>query len=218
MRRVERKTIVEDSTEAGSCESRALWLLSAPCAGLLILVLSVVLARLSGALVEPWRLLEFSAGAYWDWLAVLLLVERFLWPPSASDARGVEVLVATIGLLASACFLWRSMCASDLRWATFGGVSSAAFLFPRRTDLVRAIAFGVMAAATAHRPLIALCPPYISAACFAVAASAACLAGVIGRAIAGIPLRRYPGRILGQRLHEVEQVGVARASKVASKS
>lgn len=144
---------------------------------------------------------------------MLLFAERSFWPRSSDEKRVLEILVALIGLAVSTCFIfhWINVrSAYDLRLAAFVAVSSAAFLVPRRTDRTRALAFTAMAVVMAHRPFVAIRPPYVSVAVLSATAAVLCLIKTEGGHVA---IRRMfsAGALLGGVLTAMGVFGVMAA-------
>ncbi len=124
---------------------------------------SVMLAHsreLGSAWSFAWRL---SAPLWAVCLSFSLVTERE-WP-AVEEFRPLEILIGLTGLGIGVFILLGSLRTSswpDLRLGSFIAVVSAAVLYPGRTDHTRALAFGAMAIATFHLPLVLRQPPFVT--------------------------------------------------------
>lgn len=166
-----------------SFTSRASWWLLAPGVALLALPLGAAIAQTNGNTAPWWQALRLSAGAYLAVLAVLLFVEQEHLLRSPSDSRVAEVGIAFIGLCISAFLIAESVNSRslpDLRFGAFGVFASGVFFVPRRTEIVRALAFVLMAIATFRLPVVAVHPLYISVSALSAAAAVFCAVRITG--------------------------------------
>ena len=166
-----------------SFTSRVSWLLLAPGIALLTLPVGTIITQANGTTAPWWEALRLSAGAYEAVLAVLLFLEQRHPSISPGDSRVLEVSIALIGLCISAFLVAESLNSRsfpDLRFSAFGAIASGAFLVPRRTDLIHAWAFVLMAAVMFHLPLVAVHPLYVSISALSAAAAVLCLARTTG--------------------------------------
>ncbi len=166
-----------------SFTSRVSWLLLAPAIALLTLPLGALIMQASGT-SEAWRqALRLSAGVYEAVLAVLLFLEQRHPSTSPGDSRFLEVSIASLGLFISAFLVAESLTSRSfpyLRFGAFGAIASGVFLLSRRTNLIRASAFALMAAVTFHLPLVAVHPLYISISALSAAAAVLCIVSSAG--------------------------------------
>ncbi len=164
------------------------FLLAAPSLAVLLLAAYAVVALFAGMTLTWWQALSPSLSSYPVVLAACLFIEDDDSLKSVASGEPLRILVGLGGLVISAVFLFRSYdthALSDLRFGIFSAIASAATVLPRRTERVRALAFGLMAIAETHRPLLALSPPFVSLGLLSAFAAAVCLirAGVTHRLI-----------------------------------
>jgi len=157
-------------------KSRLLMLLMVPSFAILTFPVSAIVARSlfptsvmfahSSEFATAWSFAwRMSVSAYAIPLTLSLLYEDE-WAQAAEDFRPLEIVIGLAGLGIGIFVLLGALRSSswpDSRLGSFVGIASAAILYLRRTDRIRALAFGAMAIATFHLPLVFRQPPFLTA-------------------------------------------------------
>ncbi len=171
-------------------------LFAAPALAILLLAAYAVVALFRGTTLPWWQALSLSLSTYPVVLAAVLFIEDDDSLESVASGELWRILLGLGGLAISAflVFQWYGThVLSDIRFGLFSAIASAATLFPRRTQHMRALAFALMAIAETHRPLVALNPPFVSLGLLSAFAAIVCLirAGIthtlIRRALTALP-------------------------------